>query len=287
MLFEDIDGRATYKETSCLDCDLIKQAKWYARCDQCRSRSNHFGRYKLLLASMQFLDLIEPQATVLYVGSAPLIYGDILEQLYPSMHFILFDPNMHKFSSSSIAYPSCIFNLDLSKVFNIFTAYFDDEACRQVLDVFGLNSIYLMSDIRRCGDHEPTDSVVLNDLRLQQGWVDILRPKMFWLKFRCLFDDRQPMIYLDGRLYLQAFTPDSSTECRLVGDCIGADLKCKAYDPVEHEERMCYFNTHLRPNVDLLIEQNILVKHFKLLSEAKRWCKDVRARLGVRISLKR
>lgn len=271
MLVDSIPNRLKYVKEVCDACEIAKQRGWYRRCIECSSYHN--GKYKLLLSSMQFLDLISEDSVVVYVGSAPFAYGHIISNLYPNMKFILFDPQEHKFDDSSKTIFNSLTNLNPLSLphFSIFEQLFDDDKCELLLEMFGEGGVAFMSDIR-LSDGEPTNSEVYSDLIKQQTWVEILKPKLFWLKFRCLFDVTEPMLYLDGDLCLQAYTPRGSNECRLIGNTISY----KFYDPVEHEEKLNYFNKVMRPATDLEIEKLILVDHFKDVRLARLYAKSYR-----------
>jgi hypothetical protein len=277
MKYSDLTYRQKYVEEVCHACNIVKRISWYKKCSDCLSKSIHCGRYKLLLSTIQFLDLALPETvSIVYVGSAPFVYGKILSEMYPNTRFILFDPKDHKFEANSIAYCNEVHEINDDIQFNIFQKAFDSDICIQILNKFGANSLLFMSDIR-CSEQEPTNIEVKRDLELQKEWVTILRPKMFWLKFRCLFGVDEPMEYLDGDLYLQPFTPDSSAECRLVG----TNISPKIYDPIEYEEKLCYYNNHLRPKSDFDIEKSIIINHFGDITLSIERVKHIRRELGV------
>ena len=68
-----------------------------------------------------------------------------------------------------------------------------------------------------------------------------MRPKCWSLKFK-LNPFLKKQKYLDGNIVLQPWVGAESIETRL----IGTTTKTKVYDPKEYEEKMYYYNKHLR-----------------------------------------
>jgi len=75
-------------------------------------------------------------------------------------------------------------------------------------------------------------------MAMQRRWVEIIRPVASLLKFRLPYAEQgvsEPVEYLDGKAFLQVWSPRSTTELRLY--VTDPDSK-KIYDPVEYEEKM-------------------------------------------------
>jgi len=71
----------------------------------------------------------------------------------------------------------------------------------------------LVSDIRV----DPSEHAIRRDMELQKEWVRLTRPKHSMLKFRLSWD-MDEYSNLDGEVRLQPFTPQRSTETRLLVD---------------------------------------------------------------------
>ena len=59
------------------------------------------------------------------------------------------------------------------------------------------------------------ENEVKNDMIVQQRWVEIMKPRYSILKFRLPWNEEQ-FLYLDGKIVIQPWGPQSSTETRLI-----------------------------------------------------------------------
>lgn len=199
----------------------------------------HWGQRKLLLSEIEFLTLEYDKVdhtkpvTVLYVGAAEGNHIYMLaKDLFPQFEYHLFDKREF--------YPKLA---ELENV-KIFKRYFDDKDAKSykgknlffICDIRGL-------DIGKAKEHrnfESMDTIVLDDMKMQEDWYNIMKPKSALLKFRLPWFKGKTK-YLDGTIYFQVWQKLHSTESRLI-----PNGKTKYYDHTAYEERMFYFNRHTR-----------------------------------------
>eukprot|EP00392_Amoebophrya_sp_AT5.2_P000022 g22.t1 len=108
--------------------------------------------------------------------------------------------------------------------------------------------VVLISDIRSADPREEEDfdeKALMEDMRAQEKWVEVLQPELAMLKFRLPYGEGK-MDYLGGQILLPAFGPQTTTECRLL---TSATEKKTSYDFTEYCERMFFFNTVQRVKV--------------------------------------
>lgn len=151
------------------------------------------------------------------------------------------------------------------------------DATSEILKSLG--GTLFISDIRTSdNDDAPSDLDILWNGAQQMNWISILKPLFYMVKFRTPYlvngktttfpyqksdfdlaikngidfvseynSNSGKYTYLDGEIYLQAWSGYKSTETRLIGqlDKNGQILK-KTYDILEYEEKLFYFNTILR-----------------------------------------
>jgi hypothetical protein len=201
-----------------------------------------WGQLKLFLSEVQFLNKIIKETksdfTVLYIGAADGYHIGKLAELFPQFMFHLWDPRD--------------FAVKESKNIKIFQKFFtDDEA--EIYSKNG-NSTLIICDIRTVSIKfakeekdikrriKKMDEIIENDLEFQKKWVELIKPYASLLKFRLPYGVGTTK-YFDGIIYLQQFGP-LSTEARLL---VKNTTEFKLYDNIEYDEKMVYFNTHIRP----------------------------------------
>jgi len=177
----------------------------------------HLGQRKLLLAEVQFLTKYSEKAKdIIYVGAAPGHHITYLSELFPNNTFHLYDPRNFAISQTS-------------KI-KINVEYFDPK-------IILLNNFILISDIRQNITTSMTDNIknkiIIEDMNLQQSWVEKLKPIVSLLKFR-LPTDRDSYEYLDGTIVEQPWTPESTLETRLIVN----ELKYTIYDTIKYQTDM-------------------------------------------------
>jgi hypothetical protein len=211
----------------------------------------HVGQLKLFLSTLQFLiDYVTTKGTthVIYPGSAPGYNIKYLTELFPSVEWHLFDPRE--------------FDKSLHKNIHVKTIVVDEFLpvhIQYLKDIIPSDDrILLISDIRVCDDM--SEKNIDRDMRLQEEWVRDMQPHYSQLKFRLprsvefdahtqidhddIIDDTY--IYLDGKIHMQMFSLNSSTESRLVvsrADIRKSDVE---YNVNMYEAYMNFFQRRVR-----------------------------------------
>ena len=219
----------------------------------CVSKKLHLGQLKLLMSEILFLTKkAEKGNKVLYVGAAEGYHISKLADMFPFLQFDLWDPGR--------------FKLEMRPNIKIYNNFFtNDDAYEYKKEE---NNILFISDIRNLDiakyqtDESNTelenkiDNIIENDNNKQLKWVQIIKPKYAYLKFRLPY---RPGIskYIKGTIYLQPYAP-ISTEVRLLTNDYN---KLVDYDNVEHDERMAYFNCFIRNNTNLSRFKKIMKKY--------------------------
>jgi hypothetical protein len=186
----------------------------------------HWGQRKLLMSEIEFLsDYGEAGDIVLYAGAAPGTHTNFLADLFPQIKFVLVDP------ADFICHP-------IKDRIEIRKEYFTDEIAEEFSNEKYRGKILFISDIRR---NALDDKMIKEDMDMQSRWYKMIKPKKTMLKFRLSWHPGKTK-YLDGKIYLPVWGPQSTTETRLVPD----DELEREYDHKEYEEQMFYFNTVTR-----------------------------------------
>ncbi len=194
--------------------------------------SSHAGQLKLFLAEFWFLNkygngLIN---TLVYAGAADGRHLKFLAELFPNIHFYLYDPRPFHPSLLSVK------NITIkNQIFDINDAAFYD----------GVKNFLFISDIRSGDPKDKTkdfDLSVRADMQNQMNWVQRMKPCYSMLKF-CLSYHPGKTEYLAGQLRYGIFATQSGTEMRLV---LKDTTATKIYDNTEMEERSYYFNNFTR-----------------------------------------
>lgn len=186
----------------------------------------HFGQRKLLLSEIEFLTRNYTTGdTVLYAGSAPGDHIPFLTELFPGMKLIMYDPRK---------YNKVVYKL----TDQIYEEYFTDEVAQKLAKEVPEGRMLFVSDIRS----DPSDERVLQDMKNQEKWISIMKPKKSLLKFRLPYAPGK-VEYLDGDIFLQCFAPQTSTETRL--EC-SWNAPQKEYDNQKYQDQLFYFNTVTR-----------------------------------------
>jgi 2-polyprenyl-3-methyl-5-hydroxy-6-metoxy-1,4-benzoquinol methylase len=224
----------------------MPRKKYYRRTYKIKN-TLHWGQRKLLLSEIEFLTIyfksspqfINKEKYVVYAGSAPGTHILYLSNLFPQVHFELYDPR--EFDKK----------LNNNPMINIHVQYFTDETASEWVSNLPEHNnkvILLISDIRT-GDTETMDyneveERVKTDHEWQQNWYNIIKPQLSMFKFRLPWQDGTTT-YMDGNIHLQAYPPITSTETRLI---VCKNAKQRAYDNRKYEDQLFYFNTILRIN---------------------------------------
>lgn len=197
----------------------------------------HWGQRKLFLSELEFcIKHGNRSKFVIYVGAAPGNHLNYLVQMFPEFLFHLYDP--------------LNFDKDLEKKNNvkIFNRYFTDEDCRDYVKNKDFNCL-LISDIRNAdyivskfSSEEDKAKTIYDDMKLQEGWIEILNPEMSLLKFKLPWSDSKTE-YFEGTISLPIFGRYETAESRLI---VPKNPRKVFYDNRKYEKEMYYFNTVTR-----------------------------------------
>jgi len=214
----------------------------YRRRKDDEKTSVSYGQRKLLMSTISFLsqhcrDI--QKGIVLYAGAAPSINTGIAISLFPGYEWHLYDPA--RFSLKT----------DIEKKVFIYRKCFEDETAKYWAKrrENGENIIFI-SDIRtadytKAKDLSENEDQIVVDMNMQRIRVEIIKPNVCQLKFRLGYfmeGRNKDFEYFDGILYKQAYSAQTSTECRLVF----RDIKYRDYDCKKYEEQMFYHNAVIR-----------------------------------------
>jgi len=222
--------------------------KTYKRRTNEKKTVNHWGQRKLLLSEIEFLTLYtEPDTkythflkkseqkyttTVVYAGAAPGTHTEYLASLFPMIKFVLVDPS--NFIAKSGAQ------------IEIRQSFFTDEIAKEFADK---PNVLFISDIRSADwkvmNEEEVEQTVENDQIMQMKWVLLMNPIASMLKFRLPWGSGTTQ-YLEGKIYLPIWGPQTTTETRLM---VERGAKIIKYDHKKYEEQMFYFNVETRVNL--------------------------------------
>lgn len=199
--------------------------------------SAEWGQRKLLMTELflllNYYPKLKSSSHLVYVGAGPGIHIPFIAKIFKEITFHLYDLKF-----SFVPFPNTVF----------YKKFFDDD---EAYKWRGKQCIFL-SDIRdpkfkeEGRYEEQMEKYVAEDMRKQMGWVEIIRPSLFMLKFRLPYylenSSDKTFKYLDGQILKQPYTKLSSTETRL----IGTDVKYKTYDFSKYVQQMFYHNRRIR-----------------------------------------
>jgi hypothetical protein len=230
------------RETLCLSPDA--PGKPYRQRSKSEKLAVHWGQRKLLLTEITFLTQMWPrqslpQPIVVYAGAAPGLHLPLLSSLFPAMTFHLYDP--------------APFGLTATSHLHLYQRKFTDDDARAWAR---RSDILFISDIRTA-DHmvmsaEQNEASIIQDLRMQETWYHLIQPVAALLKFRLPYPTTQQppcdpktetetFRYLDGCLLKQVWSPQMTTETRLIPNGNTRD-----YNLMTYESQMFYHNTEIR-----------------------------------------
>ena len=224
----------------------------------------HWGQRKLFLSEIEFLALCShPGDYVIYAGAAPGSHINFLaEAFFPSLHFILIDPapfdayevidDARIPTNGSVKIIQDFFTDDMAKMYFeelVSKSSSSSSSCRKAFNVL------FISDVRRIEsgmEEDEKENTIINDMRMQEKWVEFLQPNYSLLKFRLPYNVREhPFFrYLDGEILFPVWAPQTSSESRLLVTKLpnveGKSFKYKEYDVADYESAMFHFNTASR-----------------------------------------
>lgn len=252
--------------------------------DATRSFNCHHGQRKLFFALFEFLILCAQRLSslddcmVVYIGAAPGYNIRIIADLFPSLHFLLIDPNK--------------FDISPHPNITIWNMFFEDKTVDKVLEFCkpSRRRILFVSDIRL----SPEEEAVFDDMMHQQSWAVRMRSQAMMLKFRPPYYSEDGALlnrvvipsdivdlvekvpshankltkktvfpYLDGEVYLQLYAPPRSTETRLIvfniqekGESQPRPYPMRMWDYRDYEAKMNAFNIMYRSLVSYYIDDD-------------------------------
>lgn len=241
---------ATFSENDLLLRTSDPEKEYYRRKEE-EKNAIHWGQKKLLLSLVQFLTLYwnpseYPNPILLYIGAAPGTNIEyVMKNLFPSFTSYLYDPSKMPVTPA--------------EKFQVIQDFFTTETAKEWS---GKKGVFLVSDIRSVSytgiSKNEYETKVWGDMKLQEQWIQIIRPVKAQLKFRLPY--YYPDIpdytfasgkveYLNGTVYKGIYAPQTSTETRLV---TSADQETVWWDIKKYESQLFYFNDTIRSNVQYL-----------------------------------
>ena len=185
-----------------------------------------WGQRKLLISEIEFLSdnlTREEKCTVVYAGAAHGTHIEYLSNLFPECKFILIDPSK--------------FTISESNRISIRNEYFTNRTAREFMG----KNVYFISDIRSYGftniGIEELELRIKSDMEDQERWHKIMQPRKSLLKFRLPWYE-ETLEYLNGDVYIQAWSGGTSTETRLV-----PTKGSKTWNNKKYANQMYYHNT--------------------------------------------
>ena len=223
----------------------------------------HLGQKKLLFSEIEFLNYVSKYVNisnclVLYVGASPGHHINILKKLYPDISFMLYD--------------GLKINMNFNDNIKIIQKYFNDTTCKDVIEYKNkINKKYLIyiTDIRT-REPEINNKSVWLDMINQLRWGVLLDADFMSIKLRFPWLEKNTsehlnyklnlsgienkinlsneqlnegdILYLDGKIFIQLYPFNNSTETRLFVKK-NNKYSIKKYNCFDYEEKLLYHNT--------------------------------------------
>jgi hypothetical protein len=233
-----------------------------------------YGQRKLLLCLVSFLSKfydpkIHKKPILVYAGAAPGVNIGIVADLFPEFTWHLYDPAKFKLKT------------DITKKIIVYRKIFDNEVAKYWGKVNEKNqNVFFVSDIRtadytKAKDLNENEEKILEDMKLQKEWVEIIKPLKSQLKFRLPYPgDLRPVEveYFSGNLYKQCFAPQTSTETRLV--LTSPNFTYQTYSCEKYQSQMFYQNVVVRETMiykDGFVDGEELVNDWDSCCEVSIW----------------
>ncbi len=205
--------------------------------------SIHLGQRKLFNALLHFCTTEAREGdTVVYAGAAPGNNILFVAELFPFLHWELFDPNFANDASMAQKFAK-------QNKITVMPSSLGVESVQSIHGRTDANNILFFSDIRSTHKKFVQEDLVWMDMDLQMKLVQDIKPRAYCLKFRipyCRFNKKvNSFDYLRGTLWLQPFNRTMSTEARLVGKG-GVNMEPNIRYDLTHEKRHYYINMIMR-----------------------------------------
>lgn len=197
-----------------------------------------WGQRKLLFSELIFLIYFwdedrYPNIKIIYAGASPGIHIPIISKFFPKIEFHLYDPRQFKIKEE--------------EKIKIYQKYFTDEDAEYWSKY---EDIIFISDIRTADysimTKDENEKSINIDMERQKKWYQIMKPITAHMKFRLPYsygEQKEYLEYLDGYLFKQPWTPQTSTETRIVPYGIN---KYKRWDCNKYESQLFYHNKVIR-----------------------------------------
>lgn len=206
----------------------------------------HRGQIKLLGCEIAALVVAIKESlekvTIVYAGAAAGQHIPALAHLFPDMHMHLYDPHPFSFKPTEFLH---IYQ-------QLFT---EDTAHEWATFQHNFGYVFFITDVRTSGDtKEEHESEILENMRMQANWVEIIKPHWFSFKFRIpytVIERGEKYPYFSGQLFYQPFPKPVSMEMRLIGDHkdVARGSLYHLYDSPALERILSYHNVVVRPDL--------------------------------------
>ena len=229
----------------------------------------HWGQLKLFMSEFfTFIYHLEDLEVkdILYIGAAPGDHIYVLAQLFDDFQYHLYDTQN--------------FDSRLNELSNvtIYKKYFDDvdlekwekkDRCLLISDIRTLT--YNPGGMNK-SSKKANEDAVWSDMKLQQKWVEKLKPYLSLVKFRLPFaydfvlKEGKERCYLDGLVLRQVYNKPTSSETRL----LIKEIDYKNWDILSYEQKMAFHNSKIRTlkfTNPVLEDESMIYKEKGLLND--------------------
>lgn len=209
--------------------------------DRNKTKNVHHGQRKLLLVEILFLSQVVKKIgfipfDVVYAGSSPGYHLDILVEMFPTGHFICWDPAVLRATNERIE-----FHQD----------FFSDTVAKKYGKKSRNRPLLFICDIRTGGEDTAEqnfmsrvppaeqaayrgkslnffyDQEVWRNMEQQASWVRLMKPEFSFLKFRLPYEAEslgETVKYFQGELFWQPWAPKGSSEMRLMFEGVPLEI---------------------------------------------------------------
>ena len=221
--------------------DGDKQIEYKPRTKEEKSNANtvKYGQGKLFFSELQFFNLyydpkIHKRPICLYIGAALGTHIATLAKMYPMFEYHLYDPQEFNMEVLKEHIGDEI-DIENGKNIKIYQKLFEDKDMKKwkkqqeegsniffVVDIRNLNYERIENVDKNQDKFRKNEKLVMDDMLLQQKWYQTIKPTKALLKMRLpyyekfLTSNEIEYEYLDGIVYRQQFSSQTSSETRFV-----------------------------------------------------------------------